>query len=616
MLNPNDDRLNFGQILAPPTEFSLDFAVGTTYSLDLDALVGACIALGLSEETDSNLMKNPICLLEALRATGDKVAVFCEGGQIHMPGKVTSLYALLEAMVYPVKTVKKKNVSKYPSFHPKYWLLRYVDKSGNVLYRTVILSRNLTFDRSWDVTFYMDGEITDEADVKNEPVCDFLKYLIKNMDAAVHADKIKKIRSIIRELPYVRFDTGMKEFYDYDFIPTGIKASEGGFHSILDDPLYSGFEDHDFSNAGLHEIMIMSPFISNDVIKYFVERNKYIENTEKVLITRATSLSKLKYDDCKDFDIYTMKDSVIDGETLVSEENNEIQKQDIHAKIYMTRKNSDVDLYLGSLNASHNAVYGNVEFMIRLKSKNRFLNIDKLKLSLFGEDEEDVMNPFQKVELSESIAEQVEEEEHQLDYVVKQINRLEAHAYVKENGDFFDLTVTFEEFQSPYDITISPLLSNKKQILSNTVEFRSLSLDMLSEFYVIEVDDGNHVVKRVIMIPTEGIPEERDKTIITSVINDKACFYRYIAFLLGDNMVLSALESDIDIEQNGNGTGYHKQGEMLPALYEKMLKTAATYPEQLRRIETLMMALEGEDVLPEEFKNLYNTFKKVVRLDG
>lgn len=616
MLNPNDDRLNFGQILAPPTGYTLDFAIGTTYSLDLDALVGACIALGLSEETDSNLMKNPICLLEALRATGDKVAVFCEGGQIHMPRKVTSLYALLEEMVYPVKTVKKKNISKYPSFHPKFWLLRYVDKSGDVLYRTVILSRNLTFDRSWDVTFFMDGEIMDEEDDRNEPVCDFLKYLIKNMDATADAGKIRKIRSIVRELPYVDFDTGMKEFYDYEFIPTGIKAGEGGYHSIIDYPLYSGFDNHDFNNTGLHEIMIMSPFVSNDVIKYFVERNKYIEYTEKILITRTTSLSRLKYEDCNSFEIYTMKDSVIDGETLVSEENNDIKKQDIHAKIYMTRKYSDVDLYLGSLNASHNAVYGNVEFMIRLKSKNRFLNIDKLKLSLFGEDEEDIMNPFQKVELSETVMEQAEEEEHRLDYVVKQINRLDAHAYVKENGEFYDLTVIFDEFLSPYDISVSPLLSNKKEKLNNTIVFKSLSINMLSEFFVIEVNDGKSSIKRVIKIPTEGIPEERDKTIITSVINDKACFYRYIAFLLGDNMVLSALESDIEDVEGSNGMSYHKQGEMLPALYEKMLKTAATYPEQLRRIESLMIALEGEDVLPEEFKNLYNTFKKVVRLDG
>ena len=42
MLNPNNDRLDYGQVLAPPVNYKLDFAIGTTYSLDLDALVGAC----------------------------------------------------------------------------------------------------------------------------------------------------------------------------------------------------------------------------------------------------------------------------------------------------------------------------------------------------------------------------------------------------------------------------------------------------------------------------------------------------------------------------------------------------------------------------------------------
>lgn len=181
MLNPNDDRLDYGQVLAPPEGYNLDFAIGTTYSLDLDALVGASIALGLSEDTGSDLMKNPICLLEALRATGDKVVLFCEAGQIHMPNNVTLLYILLEKMVFQVNTVKRKKVAKYPSFHPKFWLLRYVDENNVPLYRVVVLSRNLTFDRSWDITFCMDGVANRRKTLKTEPVIDFISYLAGNL---------------------------------------------------------------------------------------------------------------------------------------------------------------------------------------------------------------------------------------------------------------------------------------------------------------------------------------------------------------------------------------------------------------------------------------------------
>ena len=93
-----------------------------------------------------------------------------------------------------------------------------------------------------------------------------------------------------------------------------------------------------------------------------------------MLFTRAMSLGKLNPNDCKDFRIFTMKDAIVDGESMISEEEQRIQKQDIHAKIYMVRKNSDTYLYLGSLKASHNALRGNVEFTIMLKTKNRYLN--------------------------------------------------------------------------------------------------------------------------------------------------------------------------------------------------------------------------------------------------
>ena len=55
MLRPSSDRLNYGNLLIPPPEFRADFALGTTYSLDLEALVGLPLALFLAEEKDKRL---------------------------------------------------------------------------------------------------------------------------------------------------------------------------------------------------------------------------------------------------------------------------------------------------------------------------------------------------------------------------------------------------------------------------------------------------------------------------------------------------------------------------------------------------------------------------------
>ncbi|MDD4431481.1 MAG: hypothetical protein PHF61_08795, partial [Bacteroidales bacterium] len=74
-----------------------------------------------------------------------------------------------------------------------------------------------------------------------------------------------------------------------------------------------------------------------------------------------------------------MKDAIVDGEDSFTEDAEEKQRQDIHAKLYLKTKYSESDLYLGSLNASHSAYHGNVEFVIKLSGKRRYLNVDILK---------------------------------------------------------------------------------------------------------------------------------------------------------------------------------------------------------------------------------------------
>lgn len=605
MLNPNNNRLDYGQLLSAPDKYKLDFAIGTTYSLDLDALVGASLALGLSEDTDSKIAQNPIALLEALRVTGDKIALFCEAGQIHLPSKVTSLYMLLEQMVYQVKTPKKKGIAAYPSFHPKFWLIRYVNEHGEPLYRVVILSRNLTFDRSWDITFCMDGKKSNKETKKNQPVNDFVEYLLKFMPVESKPGKRTKIRRILKELPYIHFETGSKEFYDYDFIPVGVKNTDGGFHSIKDYPLFTDT---------FHEILVMSPFLSDGIIKDFNDRNKYIEHTDYTLITRAMSLPRLKPESCANFKIYTIKDNVIDGESIVSEEYNDIQKQDIHAKVYMVRKNSDADLYLGSLNASHNAVSGNIEFMIRLRSKNRYLNLTKLTEALFCGNEDNPNNPFQIVDINSVKKEDAVDPDSVLDSVVKNITRTNSSAEVSQNGETYNINVFFEDIIEGYTVSVSPLFSNKTAPLAEKVSFENLTLLQLSEFYKIVVSDGENTVSRVIIIPTTGLPEDRDKAVVSSVVKDKNCFYQYISFLLGENFTIGA--SELFVAQNEENSALHSTHTVMPALYEKMLQTAANDPQKFNEIEYLMKAVAKDGVIPEYFEKTYQMFRKAVGLRG
>ena len=610
MLNPNNDRLDYGKILAPPAGYYLDFAVGTTYSLDLDALVGATLALGLSEETDSELMNNPVCLLEALRSTGDKVALFCEGGQIVMPNHVTPLYILLEKMVFSVKTAKKRGIASFPSFHPKFWLIRYKNNDGSLLYRIIVLSRNLTFDRSWDVTYCMDGHTAKEAVEKNEPVCDFLRYLIVQLPSDENGrEKATEIRKMIRELSNVVFEPAEKEFYDFEFIPNGVRRQNRSVYNFDETPLF---------RDTFHEIFIMSPFLSGGIIRDFNNRNNKSSfgDSRYVLITREMSLGKLKQEDVSRFKIYTMRDAVVDGESAISEDAQEIQKQDIHAKIYMIRKYSNSDIYLGSLNASHNAVHGNIEFMIRLKSKNRYLNMDKLSAALFGSEKDGSDNPFQEVTLQNAIITEEDEQTNALNAVIKEINRCNPRAFIKQEDDsYYSASVHFDEYDArDYNISLRPLLSKRSQNFGEDILFTKLTMTQLSEFFVLSVSDGDQRAERVLIIPTDGLPEGREKAVVSSVVSDRDCFYRYIAFLLGDDAILSLLEVNSAVGLGGKTAGW--QSYRVPALYEKMLQTAATAPEKFKGIEYLMKTISEDGIIPDDFKKLYETFKRAVNFNG
>ena len=210
----NRDRTDYSGILMPPDGYRLDRAVGTTYSLDLEALTAVAICLGLSEETDSKLMQNPIGMLNALQKVSDKIVLFCEAGQIKVPTKPTALSILLEKMVVEVALPKDRQLGRYPAFHPKTWILAYVNAEGDKKYRFVVMSRNLTFDRSWDISFAMDSSKNVRQKKKTQPICDFLDYLVTNVhNTSNNAGKKRNlIRGLCADIKDVSFSLDSKIF--------------------------------------------------------------------------------------------------------------------------------------------------------------------------------------------------------------------------------------------------------------------------------------------------------------------------------------------------------------------------------------------------------------------
>ena len=96
----NNDRVDYGELLSADAYYELDQAVGLTYSLDMEALMGIPLCLGMHGEMTTGQKNNPLYVLEAIRRTGKKLSIFCNVGCIKVPKAESRLYALLEDSIH------------------------------------------------------------------------------------------------------------------------------------------------------------------------------------------------------------------------------------------------------------------------------------------------------------------------------------------------------------------------------------------------------------------------------------------------------------------------------------------------------------------------------------
>jgi len=590
MLNVQSERVDYRELLTPPPCYKVEFIVGTTYSLDLETLTAICAIIGLNIDADSELRESPLHLLEAIRKASGKLLIFCQGGRIAVPGKPNKLLPLLENCVVEV------NLPNKCSFHPKTWFIKYTSKGLPDKFRIIIMSRNFTFDRSWDVALCLEsaelGEETIEQSKDNgEALSSFITWLMK--DSLPHNEQMRKknrkLSLLSAEISNAEWKYLGKEFEGFRFIPYGI-----------------GYSSQDSLNEKFQNMFVISPFISKSIIEGYA--SKRLAHSDCTLITRKSELSKLTPELLEVFNTYTIKDDVVDGEERISD-SGDIKTQDIHAKVYLRTRDSKSELYIGSANASYKAFYGgNVECLVLLWGKKSNLNVEKLKLDLFGSDEKS--NPFERVEprqytiLDEDADMKLLEDELRDFCMIKK----EARITGKEP---YTTTVTLEPFHADAKVFLRPLMKTRepKQSISERMVFPGFRLGELSEWYVVYAKSGKSEISRVIKINTSNIPSDRDSAIFSEIVKDKNEFLSYIAFLLSDNYLSTFLES---VKSGKGDYRFLNMNFDTPILYERLLKAALYDPESLRDVRDVI-ALANDNIVPQDFLKLYEQFEKVVK---
>ena len=562
MFDLEHDRYSYGYLLLPKAGFTLDAAAGTTYSLDLEALLGVPVSLGLLEEADGELMRSPLYLLEAIRKSADKFAVFCNAGCISLPQNIESVYALLDQSVFQVKLENKCN------FHPKLWVLKYSDGEGNSYIKLVVLSRNLTFDHSIDVCAALTGTVKKAKRLKNKPVADMLLYLMPYASEK----KQKLLRELADAVLHVpAFEVGLP-FKDYEFLPMGIPGHTNSAGKLLEKK---------------RDIFAVSPFLSDSVVKQIADCTGH-----KVLITRKASVTRAVMEA---FDhVYVTREILSDNEFLAD--------QDIHAKLYFVHTDDGNSLYLGSANASRNAFYKNVECLLRLDyAKNRagwksFADAFLQKGCC----------PYEEVTVLPELPPEEPEQESLREALQEAVTAV-GSASAFRDGDTWTILVS----SAPMDtrVRIAPLYrTGCSAVLTESSRFSGLLLKELSEFFVLSIEDQCVVIK----IPTAGIPRERDQAIYRSVIDTREKFMSYLSFALSDDYQTDAAEHELLVssDRRREDSRHDTHTEPYPAVYEKLLKAFHAAPRKLLGIRDMVSRLDPEVVSPE-FIQMFRQFEEL-----
>jgi hypothetical protein len=257
-----ETRVLLTDALRPPGGYRVEIAVGTTYSLNLTALLLAPLSFALFDQgsADDIGAVDPIRLLESVRRYADHTTVFCQAGGIHVPTNYRSILTFVEDSVLEVMPFRKGAI-----FHPKVWAIRFIDQGGNRIHRVIILSRNMTLDKSWDTALVLDEEEGGVIDAG--PAAEFVRLLPALALRPLGAERSAEIEELASSLSVVRLAA-----------PSPFTSGELLSIGMSDDRVWP------FPERG-KRLLAISPFLTKGAISAAAEIA-----ADRVLISRAESL--------------------------------------------------------------------------------------------------------------------------------------------------------------------------------------------------------------------------------------------------------------------------------------------------------------------------------------
>lgn len=613
MLEPKtkDNQVDYSELLKPPHGFILERAIGTTYSLDLQALLAVPVAMFYSKplETDFDKDDNPFDVFDSISKALKTVTIFCQKGKIKVPRQFNKLLSFTEDCVIEITPS-----STFSSFHPKCWWLWFKNpKSEEKINRFAVLSRNLTFDRSWDVAFYFEGEVSRELKTQNKPIVDLLEYLEK-----VSGLKIDK--QLKNDLNRVDFKNDLS-FRTWSFYPIGISSEHRN-------PLLSNYLHPDV-------LLMMSPFVDDKSVREISGK----ASEKSWLFSRKTELRKLKEKTFEHVDkSFCIPDIIVDGEMndIKADDipNVEPEPLDLHAKLYISRKGNTNTWLLGSANLTSPAFGRNIECLIELKTDDYKLSPERIYKELVSTDKEKKL--FEQFVSTEVDVDKDEED------IKKAIRRLEyeivncffsGKAVSDASGIYFSYEIEFNAinlnpskglkvYMQPYSIDLSADLAKQiKPLQTNSITFDfKVKESQLSKYFIFTIYYKGKWEKSFLLKADMDLSSTtRESKILAEIISSKEKFVQYLHFLLSDSGIVNGIPGPSPKGKTNNRDDDNEsiwQIYSIP-LYEELLKAASQKPQVLKNIDDVINKLtsneETKDRIAPELIKLWEIFKRVIQ---
>lgn len=572
----------YTELLKPPEGYVTEQALGLSYSLDLAMVLAASVSLFLGKELDGSAEKERYDVLASLQEVKKKLRIFCQSGQIAVPPNYNMLYQLIEPAINMVPIEKG-------SFHPKLWLLRFKNKDTDLLlYRLIVLSKNLTDTRDWDVCYYAEGK-SGRTKKQNRDLIAFLNKIPGHNDDDF-------IKGILADIGTVVFDNPQGTDYT-DFF---------GYPS----------EQRPFP-ASCSRSLIISPFIREEQLQKLPVGKK-----NAILISRQEELDKIASAVLSSYDCFVLKDTVIDGETIIDEEIIQRKQNKLHAKLYVweeTEQKTKTHIFIGSANCSNAAFSLNSEAMIHIVYSHSIW--EDLCYSLVSDDynKSALCRPYFPME-----AEPYDPELESIKKLKRSVTlALDSVIIDKDKSALYKMSIPVKKTipKHALSVQIAPLSMKDtyKDISGTKIVFDNLSIEQLTSFFVVLIAGNkgineSFVMKLIPYIP-DDVQEARERYLMRHLFTSMKNLLSYIAYLLELEIFESSeISLSNTIGQNAlSGNTLHY--DVLP-LYEKLLVMAAEKPEQLKKIDFALSTLkENNELNTNEFDELisfWESFRKFI----